>query len=126
MHSLHPILSLLKTSCKLATAQGIKKNYGKIETALIPPRTMKQNKFQIKPFEQIIRITDIIHKITGVPLIAKFKPKINFLETKIQIKDKYTEAINTFLTVLQRLNKITPFFSKFYPIYNQKRKPWPN
>ena len=29
---------------------------------------------------------------------------------------------NTALTFFQRLNKQPPFFSKFYPIYNQKRK----
>ena len=29
---------------------------------------------------------------------------------------------NTALTFFQRLNKQPPFFSKFYPIYNQERK----
>ena len=29
---------------------------------------------------------------------------------------------NTALTFLQRINKQPPFFSKFYPIYNQERK----
>ena len=28
----------------------------------------------------------------------------------------------TSLTLFQRLNKQPPFFSKFYPIYNQQRK----
>ena len=29
---------------------------------------------------------------------------------------------NTALTCFQRINKQLPFFSKFYPIYNQERK----
>ena len=38
------------------------------------------------------------------------------------MKDKYTKTKNTALTFFQRLNKQPPFFSKFYPIYNQQRK----
>ena len=38
------------------------------------------------------------------------------------MKNKYTRTKNTSLTFFQRLNKQPPFFSKFYPIYNQERK----
>ena len=38
------------------------------------------------------------------------------------IKDKYTKTKETSLTFFQRLNKQPPFFSKFYPIFNQQRK----
>ena len=38
------------------------------------------------------------------------------------MKDKYTRMKNTFLTFFQKINKQPPFFSKFYPIYNQERK----
>ena len=44
------------------------------------------------------------------------------MNSKILIKDKYTKTKNTALTFFQRLNKQPPFFSKFYPIYNQQRK----
>ena len=44
------------------------------------------------------------------------------MNSKILIKDKYTKTKDTSLTFFQRLNKQTPFFSKFYPIYNQQRK----
>ena len=42
--------------------------------------------------------------------------------SKIHIKDKYRRMKNTALTFFQRLNKQPPFFSKFYPIYNQEPK----
>ena len=38
------------------------------------------------------------------------------------MKDKYTRMKNTALTFFQRLNEQPPFFSKFYPLYNQERK----
>ena len=38
------------------------------------------------------------------------------------MKDKYKRMKNTSLTFLQKINKRPPFFSKFYPIYNQERK----
>ena len=44
------------------------------------------------------------------------------MNSKILIKDKYTKTKNTALTFFQRLIKQPPFFSKFYPIYNQQRK----
>ena len=44
------------------------------------------------------------------------------MNSKILIKDKYTKTKDTSLTFFQRLNKQPPFFSKFYPIYNQQRK----
>ena len=83
---------------------------------------MEQNKILNKPFKQIFHITDIKHNIIGIPFISKYIPTINILYSKIQIKDKYTKTINTALTFFQRLNKQPPFFSKFYPIYNQQRK----
>ena len=121
--TLHPKLTPLETSSKLATAQGSTLvNYGKIQLFLLPTRTMEQNKILTKPFKQIFHITDIKHKIIGIPFISKYIPTINILNSKILIKDKYTKTKDTSLTFFQRLNKQPPFFSKFYPIYNQQRK----
>ena len=75
-----------------------------------------------KPFKQTFHITDIKHNIIGIPFITKYIPTINILNSKIHIKDKYTKTKNTALTFFQRLNKQPPFFSTFYPIYNQERK----
>ena len=83
---------------------------------------MEQNKILNKPFKQTFHITDITHNIIGIPFITKYIPTINILKSKLHIKDKYTEMKNTALTFFQRLNKQPPFFSKFYPIYNQERK----
>ena len=121
--TLHPKLTPLETSSKLATAQGSTLvNYGKIQLFLLPTRTIEQNKILNKPFKQIFHITDIKHNIIGIPFISKYIPTINILNSKILIKDKYTKTKNTALTFFQRLNKQPPFFSKFYPIYNQQRK----
>ena len=84
---------------------------------------MEQNKLLNKPFKQTFHITDIKHNITGIQLITKYIPTINILNSKIHIKDKYTRMKNTYLTFFQRMNKQPPpFFSKFYPVYNQERK----
>ena len=121
--TLHPKLTPLATSGKLATAQGSTLvNYGKVQIFLLPTRTMEQNKILNKPFKQIFHITDIKHNIIGIPFKSKYIPTINILNSKILIKDKYTKTKNTALTFFQRLNKQPPFFSKFYPIYNQQRK----
>ena len=121
--TLHPKLTPLETSSKLATAQGSTLvNYGKIQLFLLPTRTMEQNKILNKPFKQIFHITDIKHNIIGIPFISKYIPTTNILNSKILIKDKYTKTKDTSLTFFQRLNKQPPFFSKFYPIYNQQRK----
>ena len=122
--TLHPKLTPLATSSKLATAQGSTiVNYGKIQLFLLPTRTMEQNKILNRPFKQIFHITDIKQKkIIGIPFISKNIPTINILNCKILIKDKYTKTKNTALTIFQRLNKQPPFFSKFYPISNQQPK----
>ena len=83
---------------------------------------MEQNKILDKPYKQTFHITDIKHNSIGIPFITKDIPTINILKSKIHIKDKYTRMKNTALTFFQRLNKQPPFFSKFYPIYNQERK----
>ena len=83
---------------------------------------MEQNKILNKPFKQTFHITDIKHNIIGIPFITKYIPTIHILNSKLHIKDKYTKMKNTALTFFQRLNKQPPFFSKFYPIYNQERK----
>ena len=83
---------------------------------------MEQNKILNKPFKQTFHITDIKHNIIGIPCITKNIPTINVLKSKIHIKDKYTRIKNTSLTFFQRLNIQPPFFSKFYPIYNQQQK----
>ena len=120
---LHPSLKPLEISSKLATAQGsMLTNYGKIQLFLVPTRTMEQNKILNKPFKQTFHITDIKHNIIGIPFITKYIPTINILNSKLHIKDKYTKIKNTALTFFQRLNKQPPFFSKFYPIYNQERR----
>ena len=75
-----------------------------------------------QPFKQTFHITDIKHNIIGIPFITKYIPTINILNSKLHIKDKYTTIKNTALTFFQRLNKQPPFFSKFYPIYNQERR----
>ena len=120
---LHPNLKPLETSSKLATAQGsMLTNYGKIQLFLVPTRTMEQNKILNKPFKQTFHITDIKHNIVGIPFITKYIPTIKILNSKLHIKDKYTKIKNTALTFFQRLNKQSPFFSKFYPFYNQERR----
>ena len=83
---------------------------------------MEQNKILKKPFKQIFHITDTKHNINRIPFINKYIPTINILNIKFHIKDKYTRMKNIALTFFQRLNKQTPFFSKFYPIHNQERK----
>ena len=83
---------------------------------------MEQNKILNKPFKQTFHITDIKHKIIGIPFITKFIPTKKILNSKLHIKDNYTKMKNTALTFFQRLNKQPPFFSKLYPIYNQERK----
>ena len=97
-------------------------NYGKIQLFLVPTRTIEQNKILNKPFKQIFHITDIKHNIIVIPFITKYIPTINILNSKLHIKDKYTKIKNTALTFFQRLNKQPPFFSKFYPIFNQERR----
>ena len=99
--TLHPNLTPLETSIKLATAQGSTLvNYGKIQLLLLPTRTMEQNKILNKPIKQIFHITDIKHNIIGIPFISKDIPTINILNSKIHIKDKYTKTKNTALTFL--------------------------
>ena len=83
---------------------------------------MEQTKILNKPFKQTFHITDIKDNIIRIPFITKYIPKINILNSKLHIKDKYTRTKNTSLTFFQRLNKQPSFFSKFYPIYNQERK----
>ena len=97
-------------------------NYGKNQLFLVPTRTMEQNKILIKPFKQTFHITDFKLNFIGIPFILKYIPTINILNSKLHIKDKYTKMKNTALTIFQRLSKQPPFFSKFYPIYNQERR----
>ena len=115
--TLHPNLTPLETSSKLATAQGSTLvNYGKIQLFLVPTRTMEQNKTLNKPFKQIFHITDIKHNIIVIPFITKYIPTINILNSKIHIKDKYTKTKNTALTFFQRLSKqTTTIFLKILP-----------
>ena len=96
---LHPNLKPLETSSRLATAQGSSlKNYGKIQSFLVPTRTMEQNKILNEPFKQTFHITDIKHNIIGIPFITKYIPTINILNSKLHIKDKNTKMKNTALT----------------------------
>ena len=79
---------------------------------------MQQNKLSNKPFKQAFHITDIKHNIVGIPFITKYIPIINILNSNIHIKDINTRMKTSSLTLFQRLNKQSPIFSKFYPIYN--------
>ena len=120
---LHPKLIPLKTTSRLNTAQGSTlTNYGKNKLFLVHTKTMEQNKLLNKPFKQTFHITDIKHNMIGIPFINKYIPTINILDSKINIKDKYTRRQKTASTFFQRMNKQPPFFSKFYPIYNKERK----
>ena len=49
----------LKTTSRLATAQGSTLIYGKIQLFLNPTKTMEQNKLLNKPFKQTFHITDM-------------------------------------------------------------------
>ena len=119
--TLHPKLTPLATSSKLATAQGSTLvNYGKVQLFLLPTRTIEQNKILNKPFKQIFHNTDIKHNIIGIPFISKYIPTINILNSKILIKDKYTKTKDTSLTVFPRLNKQPPFFSNFIQYITNK------
>ena len=73
---------------------------------------MEQNKLLHKPFKQTFHITDIKQNSIVIPFITKYIPTINILDSKFNMKDKYTRMQNTALT----------FFSKFYPICNKGRK----
>ena len=85
--TLHPKLTPLETSSKLATAQGSTiVNYGKIQLFLLPTRTMEQINILSKLFKQIFHITDIKHKIIGIPFISKYIPTINILNSKYKSK----------------------------------------
>ena len=83
---------------------------------------MEHNKFLTKPFKQTFRITDIKHNNIGIPFITNYIPLKKILNSKIHIRDKYIRMKNTALKFFQKINKQPPFFSKFYPRYNQKRK----
>ena len=114
--TLHPKLTPLATSSKLATAQGSTiVNYGKIQLFLLPTRTMEQNKILNKPFKQIFHITDIKHNIIGIPFISKYIPTINILNSKILIKDKYTKtkkySSNFFSKIKQTITILLKFLS---------------
>ena len=74
---------------------------------------MEQKKFLHKSFERIIRITDIKHNIVGIPFITKYIPTMNILNSKLQIKDKYTKLNILSVTFFQRLNKQPHFLKKF-------------
>ena len=113
---LHPSLTPIKTTSRLATAQGSTlTNYGKIQLFLVPTKTMEQKKILNKPFKRIFYITDIKHNFINISFITKYIPLIKILHSKIKIKDKYTKMQNTALTFFERINKQPPFFSKFYP-----------
>ena len=75
IQTLHPRLSLSKTSIKLATAQGSSfTNYGKFQLYPGPTQTMEQNKLLNKPFKQTSHITDIKHNFVGLPLLQSLFP----------------------------------------------------
>ena len=83
---------------------------------------MEQNQFLNQSSKQKFHITDMKHKIVGIPLITQYIPSNNILNSKLHIKDKYTRLDKTLLTFFQRLIEQPALFSKFYSIYNQERK----
>ena len=88
-----------KTTSRLATAQGSTlTNYEKKQLLLVSFRTMGQSNFMSKTFKQSFHITDIKHNIIGIPLVTKYIPTINILNSKVHIEDKYTRKKNTSLT----------------------------
>ena len=92
--TLHPKLTPLATSSKLATAQGSTLvNYGKVQLFFLPTRTMD------KYFMSLILSTK--------SFISKYIPTINILNSKILIKDKYTKTKNTALTFFQCYSEIS-------------------
>ena len=117
--TLHPNLTPLEISSKLATSQGSTLvNYGKIQLLLVPTRTMEQNKILNKPFKQTFQfhITDIKHNIIGKPFITKYIPKTNILNSKIHIKDKYTKKNEKHsLNFLSKIKQTTTIFLKILP-----------
>ena len=90
--------------------------------SLYPPEQWNKKILMSKPFKQTFHITDIKHNIITIAFITKYIPTISILKIRIHIKDKNTKMKNKALTFFQRINKQPPFFSKFYPIYNQERK----
>ena len=66
-----------------------------------------------KQFKQTFPITDITHNIIGIPYITKYIQTMTNLNSRIQIKDKYTRMKNTALTFFQKLNKKPLFFLTF-------------
>ena len=111
---MHPNLTSLETSSKLATAQGSTLvNYGKIQLFLLPTRTMEQNKILSEPFKQIFHITDIKHSIIGIPFISKYIPTINILNSKIHIKDKYKKKYSP--NILPKIKQTTTILLKILP-----------
>ena len=76
---------------------------------------MEQNKLLNKQFKQIFHITDIKDNIIAIPLITKYIPTINILDSKINIKDKSTRMQNTALIFFQRMNKHHHSFQNFTP-----------
>ena len=62
----------------------------KINFFFVPTKTMEKNKLLNKPIKQIFHITNKKLIIIGIPFITKYIPTINILDSKINIKDKYT------------------------------------
>ena len=83
---------------------------------------MEQIKLLNKLFKQIFHIKDIKHNFVGIPLITKYIPTNNIVNSKLHIKDKHTRMNKTSLTFFQTLNKKPPIFSKIYLTYKWERK----
>ena len=72
---------------------------------------MERNKLSPKPFKHIFYITDI----KNISFLTEYVPTINILNSKLQIKNKYTKLDNTSLTIFERLKKQPAFFLKILP-----------
>ena len=100
---LHPKLTPVKTASRLAKTQGSTlTNYGKIQISLVPTKTIEQNQLLNKPFEHTFPITDIKHNIIGISFITKYIPTKNILDSKKNIKDKYTKNAKHCFNILPK------------------------
>ena len=73
---------------------------------------MEQNKILNNSFKQIFHITDIKHNIIGIPFISKYIRTINILNSKIQIKDKYTKNKKYSPNILPKIKQTTTILLK--------------
>ena len=90
-------------------------SYGKNQLFLVPTRTMEQNKYMSKPFKHIFHITDIKHNINGIPLITKYMPTINILNSTIHIVAEYIRKKKRSFNIFSKVKQTTTIFLYILP-----------